>query len=84
MPLPTLRLEAMRRGWEDYQYLVLLQKAAMQGKVEAAAYALIQEKITAVAGNLKNDNPKVSWQQLEDLRLQIGELLDRADGGLDE
>lgn len=81
LPLPTLRLEAMRRGWEDYQYLVLLKEAAGQGKVDPAAYARIQEQVAAVAGNLKNNNPKVSWQQLEELRLQMGELLDRAAGG---
>lgn len=80
LPLPTLRLEAIRRGWEDYQYLVLLKEAAQQGKVDPVVYAQIQEKVASIAGNLKDNNPKVSWQQLEDVRLQIGELLDRATG----
>ncbi len=81
LPLPTLRLEAMRRGWEDYQYLVLLKEAASQGRVTPAAYARIEEQVAMIAGNLKNNNPKASWQQLEDLRVQIGKLLDRAAGG---
>lgn len=79
-PLPTLRLEIMRRGWEDYQYLALLKEAFERGKVAPATYAKIQEQVTAVAGNLKNNNPQVSWQLLEDLRLQVGELLEQAAG----
>lgn len=81
LPLPTLRLEAMRRGFEDYQYLVLLREAAGQGKVDAAAYARIKAQVAEVAGNPNNNNPQASWHQLEEIRLQIGELLDRAAGG---
>jgi Domain of unknown function (DUF4091) len=81
LPLPTLRLEAMRRGWEDYQYLVLLKEAAEQGKVDPAAYARIEKQVAVITGDLRNNNPKVSWQQLEDLRLQIGTLLDPVSEG---
>ena len=74
-PLPSLRLEAMRRGWEDYQYLTLLREAAQQGKVDPVAYGQIQAKVATIAGNLQNNNPKVSWQELENLRIQIGRML---------
>jgi len=80
-PLPSLRLETLRRGWEDFQYLVLLQEAASKGLVDQAAYKRLQEKITSSVPDLREKNPRVTWPQLEDLRLQIGEMLDRAGGG---
>jgi hypothetical protein len=74
-PLPSLRLEAIRRGFEDYQYLILLREAAQQGRVDQVAYGRIQEKVAAIAGSLKNNNPKVSWQELENLRIQMGSMI---------
>ncbi len=81
MPLPTYRLEAMRRGWEDYQYLTLLTEAAGRGLVNAAAYGRIRDRVAKVTGVVSNTNPDVTWQQLEDLRLEMGELLNLAAGG---
>jgi hypothetical protein len=81
LPLPSLRLEIMRRGWEDYQYLVLLKEATKQGKVNPAVYAKIQKQVAAAIGDIQKSDPQTSWQHLEELRLQIGELLDQATGG---
>ncbi len=80
MPIPTTRLEALRRGWQDYQYLDLLAKAAQTGRVQPAEYQQIRQRVNAATEGLNNQTPRVSWAELEDLRLRIGELLDRAAG----
>lgn len=74
-PLPSLRLEAIRRGFEDYQYLTLLREAAQQGRVDQVAYGRVQEQVAAIAGNLKNNKPTASWQELENLRIQMGSMI---------
>jgi len=81
MPLPTLRLEALRRGWEDYQYLRLLKQAAGKGLVNSAEYAAVRIEVERITANLQGGHPDVNWHQLEDLRMRIGELLDAAMAG---
>jgi hypothetical protein len=83
MPIPTTRLESLRRGWEDYQYLDLLAKAAKKGQVRPEEYRQIMQRVDAVTEGLKILAPRISWAELEELRLRIGELLDRAAGGRD-
>jgi len=77
-PLPTLRLEALRTGLQDYQYLTLLDVAVRQGKVSAATASRIKQEAIALTRDLNNPNPKVTWEDMERLRLQMGELLDQA------
>ncbi|MBM4285367.1 MAG: DUF4091 domain-containing protein [Deltaproteobacteria bacterium] len=81
LPLPTLRLEAMRQGWQDYQYLQLAEAAARQGRVPDAAWQDLRRQALALAGELTNVKPKVAWQDLEALRLKLGDLLEGASGG---
>lgn len=74
-PLPTLRLEALRRGFEDYQYLVLLKQAYQNGKVSDADYNSVMQAVTYATIGLKKDSVPYSWNDFEAVRLQIGNLL---------
>jgi hypothetical protein len=74
MPLPTLRLEALRRGFEDYQYFVLLQQAFQKGKISAAAYNGIMQRITKATTALTVDGAP-SWNDLESVRRDVGNML---------
>lgn len=69
-PLSSLRLEAIRDGLEDYDYLYLLSERA---KTDAKAAALLQEAtqqlVTGVTSYDRDPN------KLLDLRLRIGRLL---------
>ncbi|MFZ2446366.1 MAG: DUF4091 domain-containing protein [Syntrophobacteraceae bacterium] len=78
MPLPNLRWEAMRRGWEDYQYLDKLAAAEKRRLIDPVAFKDISLRIAAVTENLPAVNPGVTWTELEDLRRRIGDLLDQA------
>jgi len=79
-PVPTLRLEALRRGLQDYQYLLLLKEAANQGKVSSAAYREIDARVQELTRDLRTSSFPVVMEDLESLRLRIGQLLD-APGG---
>lgn len=74
MPLPTLRLEALRRGFEDYQYFVLLQQAYQAGKVAAADYNGILQRIANATSGLTNDSAPY-WGNMESVRQEVGNLL---------
>jgi hypothetical protein len=76
-PWPTLRLEALRRGFQDYQYLTLLKTAAAQGKVKARTFQEIQQAVAAITKDLPDINPRAKWMEMEALRLRMGELVDR-------
>lgn len=77
-PVPTLRLESLRRGFQDYQYLHLLTEAHHQGKVPSAAFADVTQRVQVLTANFQTSDFPVPMQELESLRLQIGELLDKA------
>ncbi len=81
-PVPTLRLESLRRGLQDYQYLQLLTEARRQGKIPPATFANIEQRVQALTANLQGSDFPVSMQEMESLRLQIGELLNGAGSGL--
>jgi 4-amino-4-deoxy-L-arabinose transferase-like glycosyltransferase len=76
LPVPTLRLEALRRGLQDYQYLLLLKEAYQQGKIPANRYSAIQNKVTYLTRDLRSSSFPVTMQELESLRLEIAGLLD--------
>jgi len=76
LPVPTLRLEALRRGLQDYQYLLLLKEAYQQGKIPANRYTAIQSKVTYLTRDLRSSSFPVTMQELENLRLEIAGLLD--------
>lgn len=78
LPVPTLRLEALRRGLQDYQYLLLLKEAYGQGKVPATRYTAIQSKVTQLTQGLRSSSYPLTMQELESLRLEIAGLLDPA------
>ena len=75
MPLPTLRLEALRRGWEDYQYFSLLKQKMQEGKISRDDFAKIEKQAQDLVGDIKNHKPNASWQQVEYIRFKMGELL---------
>jgi hypothetical protein len=78
-PLPTTRLEAVRRGLQDYQYLDLFTRAHKQGLVKSPAYQAVRDRLDRVTRDLHKLSPKVTtYPELEDIRNQIGELLDAA------
>jgi hypothetical protein len=73
-PIPCLRLEKIRDGVEDYEYLLLLEKAATEGRGKLAKKAreLLSLPESLVSGPTEyNKDPQV----LIRYRNQIGELL---------
>lgn len=83
-PVPTTRLEALRRGFQDYQYLWLLDQAHQRGLVAPERQAAIQAKIRRLTENLPRNPFPVSMAELEELRLEVGEVLDQAGWETDE
>jgi hypothetical protein len=81
LPLPTLRLEAFHRGWQDYLHLALLAQAAQQGRLSPAAWQQLRQQAGTLAGDLTNLQPQATWRDMEALRQKMGELLDRAEEG---
>lgn len=77
MPIPTTRLESLRRGFQDYQYLRLFDEAYRNGKVPQAVFRNVSQQVGSVTRNLNSLDPQVNMQQLEEIRYQIGEALDR-------
>ena len=81
-PLASARLEALRQGFQDYQYLVLLDQARAQGKVPAAAYEEVRQRVASLTQDFHPWRPlwlsRVTMNELEGVRQQIGELLDKA------
>jgi hypothetical protein len=77
LPVPTLRLESLRRGLQDYQYLQLLAEARQKGLVAQATFAHIEQRLLVLTKDFQSNDFQVPMQELESLRLQIGELLDR-------
>jgi hypothetical protein len=78
MPVPTTRLESLRQGFQDYQYLRLFDEAYRGGKVSPAVFNDISQKVRFVTRDLNALNPPISMQQLEEIRYQIGEVLNRS------
>jgi hypothetical protein len=78
LPVPTTRLEALRRGFQDYQYLILLDQAVRQGLVSQEQQAAILTRVRRFTENLPSNPFPVSMAELEGLRLEIGTLLDQA------
>jgi hypothetical protein len=77
-PLPTTRLEAIRRGLQDYQYFDLLRQAYQQGRITPTFYKGIQGRLNRFTLDLQRLSPQVTMSELEDVRNQIGQILDRA------
>lgn len=80
LPVPTLRLEALRRGLQDCQYLLLLKEAYGQGKVPVNRFTAIQSKVTQLTRGLQSSSYPLTMQELENLRLEIATLLDPSSG----
>jgi len=81
-PVATTRLEALRRGFQDYQYLVLLKQARARDKVPAGGYEEVQRRVAHLTRDFHPWMPegfsRVSMTELEELRSRIGEMLDKA------
>jgi hypothetical protein len=78
--MPTTRLEALRRGFQDYQYFLLFDQARRRGLIAKEQEAQIFTKIQRVTQDLPKNSYPVSMAELESLRLQIGELLNDTEG----
>jgi len=78
LPVPTTRLEALRRGFQDYQYFILLDQAVRQGLVSQEQQAAFLTRVRRFTENLPSNPFPVSMAELEGLRLEIGTLLDQA------
>jgi hypothetical protein len=78
LPLPSLRLEALRRGFQDYQYLQLLDRAVQRGVLPPEKQAVILAQVRGLTDNLPHNAFPASMAELEAVRLQIGEMLDGA------
>ena len=78
LPLPTARLEALRRGFHDYQYLLLLDQARERGRVDPKVYSDIREAVNHLTKQRFSDGmPQATMAQLESLRFRIGEILNQ-------
>lgn len=76
---PTTRLEAIRRGLQDYQYLDLLEKARSRGRVDPQAYAELQRRVKQLTDNFRPGMEfRITFREMEDLRNSMGEILNRA------
>ncbi len=80
LPIPTTRLEALRRGFQDYQYLLILEQAVSRGLVSPEEEAAVQAQVHRFTENLPRSSFPVSMAELEAVRLKIGHLLDEAQG----
>jgi hypothetical protein len=76
LPLVTTRLEALRRGLQDYQYLLLLDRACRRGLVPLEDQEALQAEVRRFTANLARSSFPVSMAELEAVRLRIGQLLD--------
>lgn len=75
-PVPTLRLEALRRGLQDYQYLLLLRQAHEKGLVPSLKFTNIQQRVEQLTKDLRTSSFPVQMQELEGLRLEMALLLE--------
>ena len=80
LPIATTRLEALRRGFQDYQYLLLLDQACRRSSVPQEEQKLVWAQVHRLTENLPRSSFPVSMAELEALRLRIGELLDGMTG----
>jgi hypothetical protein len=80
LPVPTTRLESLCRGFQDYQYLLLLDQACRRGLVPQEQQAAILARVDRITENLPGNPFPVSIDDLEALRRRIGDLLDSAGG----
>jgi len=78
LPVPTLRLESLRRGLQDYQYFHLMAEAHQKSLIPQGSFAQIEQKLQAFTANFQGSDFQVPMQELESLRLQMGNLLDGA------
>jgi hypothetical protein len=76
LPVPTTRLESLCRGFQDYQYLLLLDQACRRGLIPQQQKTAILAKVDGITANLPGNPFPVSMAELEALRRRIGELLD--------
>lgn len=74
-PLPTTRLEAMRQGLQDYQYLILLQQAHEKGLVDPNKFEAIGARVKVFTRDINALKPPVTMSDLDNLRQEIGETL---------
>jgi hypothetical protein len=74
-PIPTLRLEALRRGFEDYQYLRLLWQAKVKKKIPAASWKEVQAMVAALTADWQEQYPQATWSDFEAVRIKIGTIL---------
>jgi hypothetical protein len=77
LPVPTTRLEALRRGFQDFQYLLLLDQACRRGLVPREQQVAVLDQVRRFTENLPTNPFPVSMAELEAVRLQIGELLNQ-------
>jgi len=78
VPFPTTRLEEIRQGFQDYQYLTLFAAAYAQKRIAPATYNEVIRRVEDVTRGLEDLKPEVTMKELEALRYQIGVALDGA------
>jgi hypothetical protein len=64
-------------GFQDYQYFLLLDQACRRGLISPEKHAALQARIRGFTENLSRNPFPVSMAKLEEVRLEIGHLLDR-------
>jgi len=78
-PIPSLRLEILREGIEDYEYMVLLEKEIEEARIDAKYQNLVTkaEKLLQFPDEMFSDGKTYNKdpQYLLDYRKQIAEIL---------
>lgn len=80
LPLASLRLEALRRGFQDYQYLQMVERAVQRGLIPPEKQTPITAEVRRLTDNLPHNAFSVSMAELEAVRLRLGEILDGVTG----
>ncbi len=74
-PIPSIRLKAHRRGFQDYEYFWLLREAGREAEADQAVNSIIH---TTPFGKASIENTEI-WRNDPELwdaaRLQLGEKL---------
>jgi hypothetical protein len=78
-PIPSTRLEAIRDGFEDYEYLWLLRERlnALRAADREPAWAAEADALLAVPDEVAPDKDKSlqDWTRLQELRQRVAEMI---------
>ncbi len=75
-PVPSIRLKAQRRGFQDYEYFWLLQRAGGREQADRLVDSIVHGVPFGAAAVGNTEIWKNDPQAWDSVRLRAGELLD--------